>query len=67
MLDEALECSAVGTREDVTQAMADFVARTGVDEVIVASQIFDSAARKRSIEVAAEAAGSLKDGARHAA
>ena len=36
--------------------MRDFVARTGADELIVASHIYDHAARLHSYEIAAQAA-----------
>jgi len=35
------------------------IRRTGADEIIVASQIFDHDARKRSIGIAAEAMATL--------
>jgi luciferase family oxidoreductase group 1 len=54
MLANALSCSAVGSPETVRQGLAAFIARTGVDEVIVTAQIFDQQARLRSFEIAAE-------------
>lgn len=54
MLDHVLQYSAIGTGDDVARGMADFVAQTGVDEVIVASSIFDHDARKRSLEITAQ-------------
>ncbi|NBB14472.1 MsnO8 family LLM class oxidoreductase [Caulobacter sp. SLTY] len=54
MLANALSCSAVGSPETVRQGLAAFIARTGVDEVIVTAQIFDHKARLRSFEIAAE-------------
>jgi luciferase family oxidoreductase group 1 len=55
MLDQALACSAVGSPETVRRGVEAFVARTGADELIVASQIYDHAARLRSYEMLAEA------------
>ncbi|HZR11068.1 MAG TPA: LLM class flavin-dependent oxidoreductase [Myxococcales bacterium] len=55
VLDQVLNCSAIGSVATVRKWLADFIARTGVDEVIIASQIFDHAARLRSYELAAEA------------
>ncbi len=55
MLDHVLQYSAIGTADDVARGIAAFAARTGVDEVIVASSIFDHAARKRSLTITAEA------------
>ena len=56
MLDHVLQCTAIGTQADVAEGLARFVARTGVDEVIVASSIHDPAARKRSLEITMAAA-----------
>ena len=57
MLDEGLSCSAIGSPATVRRALEDFIARTAPDEVIIASMIYDHAARVRSYEIAAEAAG----------
>ena len=40
--------------------IAAFVRRTGVDEVILTSSIYDHEARKRSLTIAAEAMQELK-------
>ena len=45
----------VGSPETVSAGLRRFIERTGVDEVIVASAIFDHAARLRSYELLAEA------------
>ena len=55
MLDHVLQYSAIGTADDVARGIDAFVAKTGVDEVIVASSIFDHQARKRSLEITANA------------
>ena len=55
MLEQALSCSVVGSPETVRRGLEAFVARTGADELMVTSQIFDHAARLRSFEIAAEA------------
>ena len=47
--------SVVGSPETVRAGVAEFVARTGVDEVMVVSAIHDHAARVRSYEILAEA------------
>jgi hypothetical protein len=39
----------------VKRWLNDFTARTGADELIIASQIFDHPARLRSYEIAADA------------
>ena len=56
MLDDIQACSAAGSPSTVREGLADFVARTGVDEVIVASQIYDHEARARSYEILADLA-----------
>jgi len=55
LLDQVLSCSAIGTRDEVRAGIDAFVARTGVDEVMVTSSIFDHEARKHSIALTAEA------------
>jgi luciferase family oxidoreductase group 1 len=54
-VDGFLACSFVGTPDSVRAGLADFVNVTGVDEVIVASAIYDQAARFRSCELLARA------------
>lgn len=56
MLDDVLSVSTIGTQADVERDLAAFIRRTGVDEVIVGGQIYDFAARKRSLEIAMAAA-----------
>jgi len=53
LLDEMLSCSVVGSRATVQGGLDAFAARTGADELMVASQIYDHAARLRSYELAA--------------
>jgi luciferase family oxidoreductase group 1 len=53
MLDNALACSVVGGPDTVRRGLAEFVARTGPDELMVTAQIFDHAARRRSFEILA--------------
>ncbi len=54
-----LACSFAGSRDTVRRGLAGFIERTGVDEVIVASAIYDHAARLRSYEIVAEVANVL--------
>jgi alkanesulfonate monooxygenase SsuD/methylene tetrahydromethanopterin reductase-like flavin-dependent oxidoreductase (luciferase family) len=54
MLDSVLSCSAIGSAATVESAMQAFASRTGADEIIVASMIYDPHARMRSYEIAAE-------------
>lgn len=53
VLDEVLQCSAIGAPETVRSALAAFVAETGADEIMIAAMIYDHAARLRSFEIAA--------------
>jgi luciferase family oxidoreductase group 1 len=55
MLDHVLECTAIGGAEAIRAGLKGFVARTGVDEVMLTSSIFDPAARKKSLSIAAAA------------
>lgn len=54
-----LACSFAGSRDTVRRGLADFIERTEVDEVIVASAIYDHAARLHSYEIVAEIASEL--------
>lgn len=54
MLDSVLSCSAIGATDTVAQRLKEFIARTGADELMITSQIFDHGARLRSYEIAAE-------------
>jgi luciferase family oxidoreductase group 1 len=62
MLEQALACSAVGSPDTVRRGVEEFVARTSADELIVSSQIYDHAARLRSYELLAAAAGGTELG-----
>jgi luciferase family oxidoreductase group 1 len=53
-LGMALSCSAIGTGESIRAAVEAFVQRTGADELMITSQIFDHQARLRSYEILAE-------------
>ncbi len=59
ILDHVLQCSAVGTIDDVAAGLKAFRARTGVDEIIIASSMYDHTARKHSVALAMEAAKTL--------
>lgn len=60
ILDHVLQCSAVGSPAKVARGIAGFIARTGVDEVMLTSSVFDHEARKRSLTIAAEAMQELR-------
>ena len=55
MLDDMLSYSVVGTGSQVVAGLESIVAHTGADEIMIASQVFDHAARVRSYEIAASA------------
>jgi alkanesulfonate monooxygenase SsuD/methylene tetrahydromethanopterin reductase-like flavin-dependent oxidoreductase (luciferase family) len=50
-----LACSAIGSPDTVRREMQAFVGRTGADELMVTSQIFDHQARLHSYALTAEA------------
>ncbi|GAB2868938.1 LLM class flavin-dependent oxidoreductase [Pseudoduganella ginsengisoli] len=54
MLEQVLSCSAIGSPATVKQAMQAFIARTGADELMIASQTFDHTARLHSYALAAQ-------------
>ncbi len=58
ILDHVLQCSAVGGPAKVARDIARFIARTGADELMLTSSIFDHEARKRSLTIAA---GAMRD------
>ncbi|WP_174297909.1 LLM class flavin-dependent oxidoreductase [Sphingomonas bacterium] len=60
MLDHVLQCSATGGPARVKASLDASVARTGVDEVLMTSSIFDHAARKHSLSIAAAAMGEMR-------
>ncbi|MGK2914156.1 MAG: LLM class flavin-dependent oxidoreductase [Porticoccaceae bacterium] len=53
MLDEVLACSAIGSPPTVGEKLSAFIERTGADELMVTSQIFNHAARLHSYEILA--------------
>lgn len=55
VLDGVLSCSAIGSPATAKAQVDAFVAKTGVDELIVTSQIYDQKARIRSFELLADA------------
>ena len=57
VLDHALACAVVGSPGTVKRGVEAFLERTQADELIVTTQVFDHAARVRSYEILAEAAG----------
>ncbi len=59
ILADALGAAIVGGPDTVRRGLADFVARTGADELMVTANIFDHDKRKRSFEIVAEAHGGM--------
>jgi alkanesulfonate monooxygenase SsuD/methylene tetrahydromethanopterin reductase-like flavin-dependent oxidoreductase (luciferase family) len=55
MIGQALACSAVGSPVTVRAAIDAFVAKTGADEMMITSQIWDHDARVRSLELLKDA------------
>lgn len=57
LLDHVLSCSAIGTVEEVAAQLQAFITRTGADELMLTSNMYDHEARKRSYELTAQAYG----------
>ena len=53
LLRGALSASAIGTPDKVKEQIEAFVTRTGADELMIMSQVYDHEARLRSFEIAA--------------
>ena len=60
LLDQMLSCTAIGSPATVRRELEAFIARTGADELMLTSMVFDHAARLRSYEIAAELRGDPK-------
>ncbi|MBI3478907.1 MAG: LLM class flavin-dependent oxidoreductase [Nitrosomonadales bacterium] len=54
VLEEVLSCAAIGSPDTVKDALQDFIAQTGADELMITSMMFDQTARLRSYEITAE-------------
>ncbi|MEQ8748473.1 MAG: LLM class flavin-dependent oxidoreductase [Amphiplicatus sp.] len=61
-LEQVLSCSAVGGPQTVRTRLADFIARTGADELILTSQMYDHQKRRRAFEIAVEARADISRG-----
>jgi luciferase family oxidoreductase group 1 len=57
ILEQTLSCSAIGSPDTVRRGLQAFVARTGADELMITSQIFDHKARLRSYEITGSVQG----------
>ena len=60
VLDQALAVSVVGSPETVRHGLEEFIRKTGVDELMVTSQIFDHEARLRSFQITAAARDAME-------
>lgn len=58
-LHHALREAIVGSPETVKRGLESFLARTGVDEIMVTAQIFDHTARLRSFEIVSQVRDAL--------
>lgn len=54
LLDQVLACTAIGSRDSVMQSLKSFIEKTGADELMITSQIFDHTARLRSYDITAD-------------
>jgi luciferase family oxidoreductase group 1 len=54
LLDSVLSCATIGSPATVRQGLKEFIERTGANELMIASQMFDPAARLRSYEITAQ-------------
>ena len=54
IIEQSQSCSVVGAPDTIRAGVAAFVERTGADEVMIVSHIFDHDARLRSLEITAE-------------
>jgi len=59
ILEQTLSTAIVGDQEKVRRGLEDFADRTGANELMVTSQVFDHAARLRSFEIVAQTRHSL--------
>jgi luciferase family oxidoreductase group 1 len=54
LLDSVLSCATIGSPSTVREGLRSFIERTGADELMITSQMFDHQARLRSYEIAAQ-------------
>lgn len=54
LLDHVLSCSAIGAPDTVSAQLKAFLDKTGADELMITSNMFDHAARLRSYEITAQ-------------
>ena len=61
LIAQFTSCSAVGSADTVARGISEFIHRTGADELMIVSQIYDHDARLRSFEMVADMAAGLPD------
>jgi luciferase family oxidoreductase group 1 len=61
LLDGVLSCATIGSPATVREGLRAFIERTGADELMITSQMFDHSARLRSYEIAAQVQRELKE------
>ena len=60
LIEDMLSYTVTGSGEAVRHGLEEIVARTGADELMLTSQIYDHEARLRSFEIAARAWGHVE-------
>lgn len=60
-LAQAMACTVVGDRREVGTWLREFIATTGVNELMIDARIYDAAARCRSYQIAAESIEDMLD------
>jgi luciferase family oxidoreductase group 1 len=61
LLDSVLSCATIGSPSTVREGLRSFIERTGADELMITSQMFDHRARLRSYEIAAQVRHELQE------
>ncbi len=61
-VEQALSCSATGSKETVRVELSDILTRHRPDELMITGMVHDHGARRRSIAIAAEVLGEIVDG-----
>jgi luciferase family oxidoreductase group 1 len=61
LLDSVLSCATIGSPSTVREGLRSFIERTGADELMITSQMFDHRARLRSYEIAAQVRRELQE------
>ena len=61
LLNQVLSCSAIGSEDKVLAEMEEFLAKTGADELMITSQIFEHSARIKSYEITAKTTAKIHD------